>query len=57
MPKIHRDRPPTNRFTDPVLEPPQPPAASAFKDEWVAYAKALGIDSTGTKVQIMARVD
>lgn len=62
MPKIHRDRPPTNATTDivtlvpPRVELPDPPARSARKTEWVAYAKAIGVDSSGTKAQIIARV-
>lgn len=69
MPKIHRDRPPTNRFdvtSAPALPqepaessasgPPQMPARSARKPAWVAYAEAVGADSSGTKAQIIARV-
>lgn len=33
------------------------PPLSANKPRWVAYAEALGLDSSGTKDQIIARVD
>ena len=68
MPKIHRDRPPTNRYDPVVPEPspepeaPQPPAQiappsrAADKAEWVAYAESVGIDASGTKTQIVERV-
>ena len=70
MPKIHRDRPPTNRYdvqvSTPEPEAPQPPARlvdyssppprAAGKAEWVAYAEAVGIDASGTKAQIVERV-
>ncbi len=63
MPKVHRDRPPTNRY-DVVVEPPpepeaQPPSLpprAAGKAEWMAYAEAVGIDASGTKAQIVERV-
>jgi len=69
MPKIHRDRPPTNRY-DPVVpkpspEPegpptpvvdPSPPPRAAGKAEWVAYAESVGIDASGTKAEIVERV-
>ncbi len=71
MPKIHRDRSPTNRYDPVVPEPesepeaPQPPAQvvdpilpprAADKAEWVAYAESVGIDASGTKAQIVERV-
>ncbi len=59
MPKIHRDRPPTDAINNPrvtVAVAPEPPAPSALKARWVAYAKAVGVDSSGTKAQIIARV-
>ncbi len=64
MAKIHRDRPPTNAAGDIIAQvPPRapepaeaPPPRSAFKPVWVAYAKFLGLDATGTKGQIMERV-
>ncbi len=66
MAKIHRDRPPTNRAGDiiaqvpprvPKMEPAEaPPPKSALKPVWVAYAKSQGLDATGTKAQIIARV-
>lgn len=31
------------------------PADSASKAEWVAYAEAVGVDSSGTRAQIVAR--
>ena len=66
MPKIHRDRPPTNRY-DPVVpepspepeapqSPSSPPPRAAGKAEWVAYAESVGIDASGTKTQIVERV-
>lgn len=68
MPKIHRDRSPTNRY-DPVVSEPEPepealqpptqialPPRSADKAEWVAYAESVGIDASGTKAQIVERV-
>ena len=66
MPKIHRDRPPTNRY-DPVVSEPSPepeapstsaspPSRSADKAEWVAYVESVGLDSSGTKTQIVERV-
>jgi hypothetical protein len=58
MPKITRHGGPTNRYTDPVVEvePPEPPAKTAGKPAWVAYARAVGVDSTGTKTQIIRRL-
>ncbi len=65
MPKIHRDRPPTSRFDIVAQVPPRapkpepaeaPPPRLALKSVWVAYAKSLGLDATGTKGQIMERV-
>jgi hypothetical protein len=76
MPKIHRDRPPTNvanqvSFTvsgfvgseaqlaaeiDRSLARRKVPPRSANKAKWVAYAKALGVDASGTKGQIIERV-
>ncbi len=59
MPKIHRDRPPTDSINDPVtpvIVVPDPPAPSALKARWVAYAEAIGVDSSGTKPQIIKRV-
>ncbi len=65
MPKVHRDRPPTNRYDVPepspeseseaVVEVSLPPRA-AGKAEWVAYAESVGIDASGTKTQIVERV-
>ena len=66
MPKIHRDRPPTNRY-DVVAQVPQPepeseaetlqpPSRTALRSVWVVYAESLGVDSSGTKLQIIARV-
>ncbi len=60
MPKIHRDRPPTDSINIPavtVTAVPEPPANSAHKARWVAYAEAVGVDSSGTKAQIIERVD
>ena len=66
MPKIHRDRPPTSRFDivaqvpprapEPEAEVPQPPPRLALRSVWVAYAKTIGVDATGTKGQIIERV-
>ncbi len=59
MPKIHRDRPPTDAINNPrvtVTVAPEPPANSALKARWVAYAEAIGVDSSGTKAQIIRRV-
>ncbi len=59
MPKIHRDRPPTDSINNPrvtVTVAPEPPLCSAHKARWVAYAEAVGVDSSGTKAQIIARV-
>ncbi len=67
MAKIHRDRPPTNAAGDIIAQvPPRapepesvaeaPPPRSAFRSVWVAYAKSLGFDATGTKGQIIERV-
>jgi hypothetical protein len=62
MPKIHRLRAPTSRFDIVAQVPPRapepevPPPRSALKSVWVAYAKSLGVDATGTKGQIIARV-
>ncbi len=59
MPKIHRDRPPTDSINTPavtVAAAPEPPANSALKARWVAYAEAIGVDSSGTKPQIIKRV-
>ncbi len=59
MPKIHRDRPPTDSINTPVVtvtDVPEPPANSAVKARWVAYAEAIGVDSSGTKPQIIRRV-
>ncbi len=61
MPKIHRDRPPTdNTNINPVPAAPtvvpEPPASSALKARWVTYARAIGVDSSGTKAQIIKRV-
>ena len=63
MPKIHRDRPPTNRYDVPepppdpdTGQPPSLPPRAAGKAEWVAYAEAVGIDASGTKTQIVERV-
>ncbi len=60
MPKIHRDRPPTYGTIDPApADPaavPEPPARSAVKARWVAYAEAIGADTSGTKPQIIKRV-
>lgn len=68
MPKIHRDRPPTNRY-DPVVQEPtpkpeapqmvvglSPPPRAAGKAEWVTYAESVGVDASGTKTQIVERV-
>ena len=72
MPKIHRDRPPTNRYDVVVAGPPpepdpeavaeaavetsQPPPRAADKTEWVTYAESVGIDASGTKAEIVERV-
>ncbi len=65
MPKIHRDRPPTNAGDIIAQVPPRapepepaeaPPPRSALRSVWVAYAESLGVDATGTKAQIIARV-
>ncbi len=59
MPKIHRDRPPTDSINTPAVTAtvvPEPPARSAVKARWVAYAEAIGVDSSGTKAQIIKRV-
>ncbi len=59
MPKIHRDRPPTDSINTPAVTAtvaPEPPANSALKARWVAYAEAIGVDSSGTKAQIIKRV-
>jgi len=81
MPKIHRDRPPTNRFDtvtpethtvvvtgfaasearltaeiDRSLARRKVPPRAASKAKWVTYAEAIGIDASGTKAQIIARV-
>ena len=61
MPKIHRDRPPTNRYDivappEPEPEAPQPPPRTALRSVWVAYAESLGVDASGTKPQIITRV-
>ncbi len=70
MPKIHRDRPPTNAADVVAQVPPQAPtdeffvsepvpirpARKASKSAWVAYAAALGADASGTKAQIIKRV-
>ncbi len=59
MPKIHRDRPPTDSINDPATPAtiaPEPPLRSAVKARWVAYAEAVGVDSSGTKAQIIKRV-
>ncbi len=60
MHKIHRDRPPTYGTSDAapaaVTVVPEPPARSAVKARWVAYAEAIGADASGTKPQIIARV-
>ncbi|WP_290055658.1 hypothetical protein [Amycolatopsis solani] len=36
---------------------PERPASSGSKPEWVAYAKAYGVDSSGTRDEIRARVE
>lgn len=86
MPKIHRDRPPTNRFVSAsektslitvtgsvgsetelaaqiaqalsasLVVDSSPPPRSADKAKWVAYAESVGIDTSGTKAQIVERV-
>ncbi len=62
MPKIHRDRPPTNRYDvqvsapEPEPEAPPLPARLDRKELWVAYAEAIGIDASGTKTEIVERV-
>ena len=64
MPKIHRDRPPTNRYdvvappepVTPQMVDPTPPPRAAGKAEWVAYAESVGIDASGTKTKIVERV-
>ncbi len=62
MPKIHRDRPPTNRYDvpepspEPEAQPPSLPPRAAGKAKWVAYADSIGIDASGTKAQIVERV-
>ena len=33
------------------------PAPTAGKPAWVAYAESVGVDATGTKAVIIARVD
>lgn len=35
----------------------QRPANSASKSDWIAYAKAVGVDTAGTRDEIIARVD
>jgi hypothetical protein len=61
MPKIHRDRPATDQLDIvaqvPPREPPNPPVKKAGKAKWVAYAEAISVDSSGTKAQIIARVN
>lgn len=37
--------------------PPSRPPRSANKARWVDYADALGVDSSGTKDQIIARLE
>ena len=68
MPKINL-RGPSNRDADgpvvPRSEPapaepdapsPSRPAQSADKAKWVAFAEAVGVDSSGSKAQIIKRV-
>jgi hypothetical protein len=43
-------------MADDTTEPVRP-ANSASKPEWVAYAKAYGIEESGTRDEIIARVD
>jgi hypothetical protein len=68
MPKAHRNRPvsypigvlPEDRAEPPAEAPESqhaPPAASARKAEWEAYAISVGVDPTGlSKAQIRAVV-
>lgn len=73
MPKTHRNRPPTNYSypigvvpSDPPTGAtadagsevsPEPPAPSANKPAWEAYAEAVGVDPAGlTKAQIRKAV-
>ncbi|GHG97609.1 hypothetical protein ACFORH_43010 [Amycolatopsis roodepoortensis] len=37
--------------------PPERPANSASKAEWIAYATAVGADTSGTRDEIIARID
>ncbi len=69
MPKTHRDRPPTYHIgvlpVSPAPEPDEqpaavpipPPAASATRKKWAAYAESVGVDTAGkTKAQIREAV-
>lgn len=59
MPKVHYGRPPTDKLNDPAPPPiavPEPPTRSMSKTRWIAYAKAVGVDDSGTKTQIIRRV-
>lgn len=63
MPKAHRGRPATNAAwypsapePGPVAAQPEAPATSDSKAKWVAFAEAVGADSTGTKQEIIARL-
>ena len=70
MPKAHKNRPATYSYpvgllpapATPAEERPEglrppPPAASAPKPDWIAYAAAVGVDVKGfTKQQIRKAV-
>lgn len=62
--QAHRGRPPSvsGGSAEPeeaqvVPAPPAPPAPSARKQEWVNYADAVGVDSSGTKQEIIGRFE
>ena len=57
MPKLHKN-PRPQPGTEPVeVDVVERPALGAAKGKWVAYADSLGVDSSGTKDDIIERID
>ncbi len=53
MPKLHRY--PRQPKPEPVTV--ERPALGTAKGKWVVYADSIGVDSTGTKDEIIERID
>jgi hypothetical protein len=57
MPKLHKN-PRPQPGTEPVaVVGVERPALGTAKGKWVAYADSIGVDSSGTKDEIIGRID